>query len=586
MEKNLLLRAALAYADRLKWPVFPLKPNSKQPITKHGYKDATLDELTIRDWWKAWPKANIGIPTGIKFWVLDVDPRHGGDESLRQLVAKHTALADTIRQTTGAGGKHYLYELPDQLKIACHQALWPGIDVKGEGGYIVAAPSIHPDTAKEYVWDTAKKSILEESINPANPWLLVEMLAALKPSAEAPPFQLPEKIQKGQRHPTLFKMAASMRAKNCGYDEILAALLQLNQTRCEEPYPREHIEKLTESICKRYAAGATAKPAPPKGPKPVEDDEARGIYDANYPDPVPLIDAILYPGLTILGGRPKVGKSWLALQLALAAVSAQNFCGYLPVKKTFRCTYFSLEDRRRQIRTRLRRLTPREEYLRNLRFVFELDPLMTGGAASLDQYLAGHPSDLIIVDSLLAAVRQAKRGNVDALQADYNIVDLLRQVAEKHMLALVVVAHTRKAGGDFLDMIQGTSGTTAAADAVWVLQRTPEGNATLSVTGREVENNVYELRRENGEPAWTITGEGDEVTQSEARKDILQLLRDEGPMKPSRIAQQLHKNISGVHRLLCALCDANKVIRTGYGTYDDAETPHATRKDGKEKHVQ
>lgn len=564
-EANPFLRAALAYAARLKWPVFPLKPRAKEPLTPHGHKDATLEEKIIRDWWRQWPKANIGIPTGIRFWVLDVDPRNGGEESLMPLIARHTALADTIRQQTGGGGSQYLYQLPAQQKIGCHTAVWPGIDVKGEGGYVVVPPSVHP-SGKEYFWDTAKKSILEETINPANPWLIVEIMAATNHTG-GEPFHLPEKIKKGEQHKTLFKMGSAMRHKGCGYEEILAALWEVNQKRCEVPGPRENIEKLAESICKQYRAGGSApKPAPPKGPKPLTRDTAGGIFDADYPDPEPIVEGILYPGLTILGGRPKAGKSYFCLQLAVAVVSGRKLCKFLEVKKPCRCLYVSLEDRRRQIRSRLRRLAEREQ-LANLDFVFELDPLLAGGAAQLDRELSEHPVDLVILDSLLAAVKQAKRANVDVMQADYNTVAVLRELAEKYSLALVLVAHTRKAAGDFLDSIQGTSGTTAAADAVWVLQRTPEGTAMLSVTGRDVVTNTFGMKREDGEPAWTITGEGDEIMQSEARREIVRLLREEGPMAPSKIASKLRKAVSGIHRLLDGLCSSGMVMRTKHGTY-------------------
>lgn len=567
-ETNPFLRAALAYAARLGWPVFPLKPRAKDPMTTHGHKDATLDEQRIREWWAKWPKANIGIPTGIRFWVLDIDPRNGGEDSRAALVLKHGALADTLRQTTGGGGSQYFYEMPDQQKISCHIAVWPGIDIKGEGGYIVVPPSVHP-SGKEYMWDTAKASILQEPINAADGWLITEILAATNHHGSGHAFELPLKIKKGEQHKTLFKMGAAMRAKDCGYDEIFAALWELNVSRCEEPGPRANIEKLARSICERYAAGSTTpKPtaAAPKGPKPLERNEAKGIYNADFPDPQPIVDPILYPGLTILGGRPKAGKSFLALQLAVAVNSGGKLCRYLEVHKVCRCLYVSLEDRKRQIRARLRRLAQVNE-LAKLDFVFELDPLMAGGAAQLDRELTERPVDVVILDSLLAAVKQAKRQNIDVMQADYNIVAILREIAEKHSLALVVVAHTRKAAGDFLDSIQGTSGTTAAADAIWVLQRTPEGTATLSVTGREVTTSTFGMKREDGNPAWVITGEGDEVTQSEARREVLRLLREEGPHTPSNLSRKLHKAVSGIHRLLDALCSATLVIRTKHGTY-------------------
>lgn len=578
---NPFLRAALAYAGRLRWPAFPLKPHSKDPITTHGFKDATLDEKIIRGWWTRWPDANVGLPTGIHFWVLDIDPRNGGEESRALLVARHGALSDTIRQMTGGGGSQWLYAMPDQQKIGCHTAVWPGIDVKAEGGYIVAPPSIHPSTGRKYEWDTAKRSILEEALVPADAWLIQEIMAATNHQGEGERFELPEKILKGAQHKTLFQMGCAMRAKNCGYEEILAALWQVNQNRCEAPGPRANIEKLARDITRRYGAGAQngdRQPAQGKSFPVIQAEPAVKIYNGNYPEPTPLIDPILYPGLTILGGRPKVGKSWLALQLALAIASGGRLAGYLNVSRPARCLYISLEDRPRQVRARLRRLTPEEPYLERLDFIFELEALMAGGAAQIDRRLTEHPSDVVILDSLLAAVKQSKRESVDVMQADYNIVGILRQLAEKHALTFILVAHTRKAGGDFLDLIQGTSGTTAAADAVWVLVRTPEGQAALSVTGREVPTTVFGLERVADQPAWTITGEGDEVTQSEARRDILALLREEGPMKPGRMAQMLHKGISGVHRLLCALCDQGQVTRTGHGTYADIETHNPSRK--------
>ena len=84
---NGLLRAALAYAV-LGWAVFPCKPRGKEPLTRHGFKDATTDGVVIESWWRRWPDANIGVATGHgTFCALDVDPRHGGDAALDELEA-------------------------------------------------------------------------------------------------------------------------------------------------------------------------------------------------------------------------------------------------------------------------------------------------------------------------------------------------------------------------------------------------------------------------------------------------------------------------------------------------------------------
>jgi hypothetical protein len=600
-EKNPLLRAALFYAQRLHWPVLPAKPRAKQPLTQHGSLDATTDEAQIRAWWKKWPTANVALRTGVFFWVLDVDPAHGGDQSLMRLVAAHGALRDTLMQKTGGGGSQRFYLQPEQAVIVGKAPLYddyPGIDARGENNYVVVEPSIHP-SGNRYTWDTVRQSILEEPPQPADPWLIEWVTQAANgaaPNGGRRQFHLPEKIPYGEQHKYLVSLAGKMRAAWMGYQEIVEALWEVNQKRCEKPGPREHIEQYARSVC-NYTPGPAHQPAPvidvPAVLAPPVREHAVASYDADCPEPTPLIEPILYPGLTILGGRPKMGKSWFALQLAIALVNQLKVGGYLAVPKKYRCLYVSLEDRKPQLKKRLRHLVPDASYLHGLDLQYELAPLLAGGAEQLDQSLTREPVDLLIVDSLLAAAQQAGRKNMDLMQNDYNLVRALRELAVKHSIALVLIAHTRKASGDFLDLIQGTSGTTAAADAVWVLQRTPDGKATLSVTGREVPNNVFGLVRAQSSAAWTITGEGDEVTQSDARQDILQLLRDKcrpardrktGKVKtspglsPSAIAKELHKPISSINRQLAALCELGLVLRTGYGNYNlpgEDEPPEA-----------
>jgi hypothetical protein len=293
-ETNPFLSGALFYARELRWAVFPLRPRAKEPLTEHGHKEASLHEKQIREWWAKWPKANIGIPTGIWFWVLDIDPRHGGDASLMALVARHTALVDTIQQLTGGGGRQYFFGMPDQMKIGCHVGVWDGIDVRGQGGYIVVPPSIHP-SGKPYVWDGAKK-ITEQTMNPANPWLIVELMAATNGHRSSEPFELPQKIRKGLQHITLFKLGASLRRKGCEESEILAALWEVNQSRCEEPGSRENIARLAESICRQYPAWG-----PPKSPPtpPFRESEASERWDEPIPlqsRVAPAIPSSLIPG--------------------------------------------------------------------------------------------------------------------------------------------------------------------------------------------------------------------------------------------------------------------------------------------------
>lgn len=124
---------------------------AKHPMTRNGVKGANTDEAAIYAWWQRYPKANIGLPAGDNdLAILDVDPRHGGDEALARLRAymdgEGQPLPDTVTQITGSGGRHFLYRAPTGGVKGTANAFGPdmvGLDTRGRGGYIVAAPSVH-----------------------------------------------------------------------------------------------------------------------------------------------------------------------------------------------------------------------------------------------------------------------------------------------------------------------------------------------------------------------------------------------------------------------------------------------------------
>jgi hypothetical protein len=150
-----LLTAALIYADR-GWAVFPLR--GKEPwIAKrdggNGCHDATKDPEQIRIWWRDMPAANVGIATGkvSGLFVVDIDPRHNGDQTMRELIAKNSPLPITTTVATGNAGWHFYFAMPADIPIGNGQShVGPGIDHKGDGGYVAAPPSVHPDTGRTY----------------------------------------------------------------------------------------------------------------------------------------------------------------------------------------------------------------------------------------------------------------------------------------------------------------------------------------------------------------------------------------------------------------------------------------------------
>ena len=156
MPTNAFLSAALYYAEALNWLVFPLKPQSKIPLTQHGFKDATRNADQIIQWWTQYPDANIAIVTGAEsgLFALDVDPRNGGNEDFDQLSTElgiNLQLMNTPQSLTGSGGFHLFFQYPATQVIRSGK-LSAGIDIKGDGGYVVAPHSIHPN-GRAYAWE-------------------------------------------------------------------------------------------------------------------------------------------------------------------------------------------------------------------------------------------------------------------------------------------------------------------------------------------------------------------------------------------------------------------------------------------------
>jgi hypothetical protein len=140
-----MLDAALAYAQR-GWPVFPC--NGKAPYTEHGVKDATTDERILRGWWKRWPKANIGLACGSPSGMYVIDEDDGGVDTIGAL-----GLPPTLTVLTGGGGRHFYFVRPESGRWPnTAKKIGPGVDSRGDGGYVLLPPSIHPDTGEPYEW--------------------------------------------------------------------------------------------------------------------------------------------------------------------------------------------------------------------------------------------------------------------------------------------------------------------------------------------------------------------------------------------------------------------------------------------------
>lgn len=243
-------RAALAYAERCSWQLFPLPPRSKDhPLVKWGSK-ATSDLDQLATWWTRWPAANPALTTGQRsgIVVVDIDPRHGGDRTWAELLDLN-GTADTLEAVTGSGGRHIYFQAPTEALKSVNGGLGEGVDTKANGGYVVLPPSVHPN-GNAYFWDT-------EGLSPAPvpPWLL-----ALWPRVDARRTTprgaavLGAPIIDGERNSTLTSLAGALRRRGLGQTAIEAALLAENIERCQPPLPDADVLGIAQSIG-RYPPG-------------------------------------------------------------------------------------------------------------------------------------------------------------------------------------------------------------------------------------------------------------------------------------------------------------------------------------------
>jgi hypothetical protein len=219
----------------------------KHPLTKHGVKDATKDTNQIRTWWLEKPKANIGIAMGNDsgIFVLDIDPRHGGDESLHQMQEEYGALPDGPRVRTGGGGEHLYFTVPPGVPVRTRVALRPGIDVRGKGSYAVGVGSMHV-SGKKYLWENGKTPA--QLPVPVCPDWLLHLISEQRPPQPKAKSCIPE----GQRNSQLTSLAGTMRRREASAEAIEAALLAENLERCQPPLDESEVLTIAASVS-RYS---------------------------------------------------------------------------------------------------------------------------------------------------------------------------------------------------------------------------------------------------------------------------------------------------------------------------------------------
>jgi hypothetical protein len=247
-------RAALDYLAR-GWSVIPLRPRDKRPaIAWQDYQQALPAADAVGIWFTRWPDANLGIVTGrvSGLVVMDVDPEHGGADSLSALQRRHGALPPTMEATSGGGGRHLYFAHPGG-HVRNRVALAPGIDLRGDGGMIVAPPSVHP-SGRRYAWRAGRGP--GEAAPAALPRWLLEDPASGPDRAGHPADHwrrlLAEGVSEGARNNTIASIAGHLLWHGLDPDAVTELLLCWNRERCRPPLADAEVARTVQSISRLH----------------------------------------------------------------------------------------------------------------------------------------------------------------------------------------------------------------------------------------------------------------------------------------------------------------------------------------------
>src|SRR5215217_2119599 len=280
------------------------------------------------------------------------------------------------------------------------------------------------------------------------------------------------------------------------------------------------------------------------------------------------VPGVLPEGVTILAGKPKMGKSWLGLGLCVSVAAGGRALGKIGVERGG-ALYLGLEDRERRLQKRLRKILGERDVPHGLDVAWEWPQLDHGGVEALDSWLEAHPDTRLVVIDTLKKIRPRDGQSRSVYDLDYEALEPLLPLAAEYGVAMLVVHHLRKLeAGDPFDMISGSTGLTGGVDGALVLKRDRgKQDATLAVDGRDIEEPAeLALRWDADISSWSLMGDAEEYRQSEERRRILELLeRMDGPMWPKDMAEALEKNRSTTRVLLANMKQDGQVQDTGQG---------------------
>lgn len=316
------------------------------------------------------------------------------------------------------------------------------------------------------------------------------------------------------------------------------------------------------------AQRAAARPYNGARPVPLLSSLVRGakaLQHKIFPPLRWLVPRYATEGVTILAGRPKIGKSWLALGAAIAVAEGGECLGEQCEQGDVLGLF--LEDNDRRLQSRMTRLigANKDEWPERLTYATEWPRLGEGGLQLISQWIREAEKPRLVVVDILQKVRDLPRKEHTQYSTDYDALTALQKIAGDFRLSVLVNHHQRKAAADDpLDTVSGTLGLTGAADSALILEARAAGKV-LSGRGRDLPE--YEVAVKKSEEGWwQVIGDA-AAAESDQRRLVIEYLKENKEIDAERCSVLLNNSKHSASKLLAAMAGRGALGRRGRGTY-------------------
>lgn len=294
---------------------------------------------------------------------------------------------------------------------------------------------------------------------------------------------------------------------------------------------------------------------------------ASELQHMEFPEIKYIVPKYIPEGVSLIAGKPKLGKSWMCLDIAIAVSTGGKAFDWIKCDQGD-VLYLALEDNPRRLQSRMKCMLSDQRWPSRLRLKTSWPKLDAGCVKMIQKWIDEQTAARLVIIDTLAKIRVSKKDQDTLYAADYGAIEELQSLAAEKGIAIILVHHVRKAEAeDPLDTVSGTTGLTGAVDTILVLSRTTD-SVTLYARGRDIEEIETAIEFNRRDNRWRILGEASEVRRSGERKAIIKVLSEATePMTPREISDATNMPPNNIKQLLRKMAIAHEVVKVGRAKY-------------------